>query len=347
MNANLRKLPNYTQLDLFASEFDDIALRALQDVMERPFFALTNNKPRFEPIIYQTGNAEVIISGGKPSGIATIFDHDILMWLISQVVEARDKGESTSPQMHFTPYDCLRGVYRRTNGHYYQLLGQAIERLHNTSIKTNIRRKDQISLSRQEQGRLKAGFHWLESYGMQTVEKNGKDIPQGITVVLPNWLYRGALKHGNVLTIDERYFLIRSGLERVLYMIARKHAGRQQYWSFTMRELHAKTGSESRFSDFAADIRDRVARDPLPEYAMTIHRGQHDDEVVSFWKRSKLDFKDPRYESPRLDKRTERLRIGLLPLEADEERQKLYARRGIDLKKNAEKIIAEQAVDKS
>ena len=67
--------------------------------------------------------------------------------------------------------------------------------------------------------------------------------------------------------------------------------------------------------------------------------------MVVFWNRSKLDFKDPRYESPRLDKRIQRLRIGLLPFDTDEDRQKLYARRGIDLKKSAEKVIAEHDVD--
>ncbi len=94
MNTSLRKLPNYMQLDLFYADFSDIAIRALQDVMERPFFAL-DTKPRFEPIMYKTKGAEVTISGGKPHGIATIFDHDILMWIISQIVEEIDKGEPT------------------------------------------------------------------------------------------------------------------------------------------------------------------------------------------------------------------------------------------------------------
>ena len=39
--SSLRKLPNYTQLDLFYADFSDIAIRALQDVMERPFFFLS------------------------------------------------------------------------------------------------------------------------------------------------------------------------------------------------------------------------------------------------------------------------------------------------------------------
>ncbi len=348
MNNSLRKLPEYTQLDLFYAEFSDIAIRALQDVMERPFFSL-DTKPRFEPIVYKTRSAEITISGGKPYGIATIFDHDILMWLISQVVEALDTGKKPSPQIEFKPYECLRGVYRRTNGHYYQLLAQAIHRLANTYVTTNIREKDQIPLKRSERRRLEAGFHWLDAVGIHYKERKGKEIMDGITVVLPNWLYRGAIKHSNILTIDERYFLMRSGLDRMLYLIARKHVGRQDHWRFTMKELYEKTGSETPFKDFASRVRKRVARDQkekvLPEYCMEKYHGQHDDEVVVFWNRSKLDFKDLRYESPRLDKRIQRLRIGLLPFDTDEDRQKLYARRGIDLKKSAEKVIAEHDVD--
>ena len=347
MTSNLRKLPNYTQLDLFHADFNDIAMRALQEVMERPFFALTNNKPRFEPIVYKTRSAEVTISGGKPHGIATIFDHDILMWIISQIVEARDDGQPTSPQMDFTPYKCLQGIYRRTGGHEYQLLTKALHRLANTYVTTSIRKEDQIPLKRSERRRLEEGFHWIEGIGIQYVERNGKEAPEGMTVVIPNWLYRGALKHGNILTIDERYFLMRSGLERVLYMIARKHVGRQDQWQFTIRELYEKTGSEMPYRDFAKKIRKIVARDPLPEYSMTIYRGQHDDEIVIFSNRRKLALEDPRHESPRLDKRIQRLRVGLIPDDADEARQKLYARRGIDLKKNAEKVIAEHDVDNS
>lgn len=344
---SLRKLPNFTQLDLFHADFNDIAIRSLREVMERPFFALTNNKPRFTPIRYKTSSAEVVISGGAPYGIATIFDHDILMWLISQIVEARDDGKPTSPQIDFTPYSCLQGIYRRTSGHYYQLLAKALHRLANTYVTTTIRKEDQIPLKRSDRRRLEQGFHWIEGIGIQYVERNGKEVPEGVTVVLPNWLYRGALKHGNILTIDERYFLMRSGLERVLYMIARKHVGYQQQWTFTMRELYKKTGSEMPYRDFAKKIRKIVARDLLPEYCMDLYRGQHDDEAVIFSNRRKLALENPRYESPRLDRRIQRLRVGLLPDDADEARQKLYARRGIDLKKNAIKFLAEHDVDNS
>jgi len=303
MNASLRKLPDYTQLDLFQADYNDIAIRSLREVMERPFFALTNNRPRFKSIRYQTKDAEVIISGGEPYGIATIFDHDILMWLISRIVEAKDSGKPTSPQTFFYPSQCLQGIYRRTGGTEYQSLSKSIQRLANTHISTTIRKEDQIPLSKKEKHRLKVGFHWLESYGIQTVEQKGKETVKGITAVIPNWLYKGALKHGNVLTIDERYFAMTSGLERVLYMIARKHCGNQRDgFHISMKRLYEKTGSDSPFKDFASRVRKIIIRDPLPEYTMSIYKGQYGDEIVLFYKRSYLDFADYRYEGERMSK---------------------------------------------
>jgi len=311
MNSSLRKLPDYTQLDLFHADFDNIAMRALREVMERPFFALSN-KPRSKPIIYKTSGAEVTISGGEPYGIATIYDHDILMWLVSQIVEAKDRGEETSPQLYFTPYDCLRGIQRRTGGSEYQLLAKSIQRLANTHIMTDIRKKDQIPLSLKERERLKIGFHWLESYGIQSIEKRGRETPQGITVVVPRWLYNGAVKHNRILTIDDRYFRLKGGLERVLYLIARKHCGNQKEgFVISMEKLYQKTGSESLLKVFASRIRKIAKEAPLPEYAMTVYKGKYGGENVQFFKRSYLAYEDKRYEPPRVSKGKEQLRLDL------------------------------------
>jgi len=303
MNSNLRKLPDFTQLDLFAADFTDIATRMLQDVMWRPFFALSN-KPRFEPIVYSSENVEIMIVGSKPFGIATVFDADILMWLISQVVEAKDKGEVPSPQVDFKPYDCLRGIRRDTGGRQYKLLMNALRRLHSTTVVTSIRKRDQTSLSKADTHILEAGFHWVEAYGVHRKEHNGKETIDGITAVLPNWIYRAVTNQKNVLTFDEDYLLLKSGLDRAFYMIARKHVGRQKYYSLTMEQLHEKTGSEMIFSHFCREARKRLQLNGLPEYFMmlspkgcsTLSLGNNtklqphhtDPEVITFWNQKHL-----------------------------------------------------------
>jgi len=301
--SNLRKLPDFAQLDLFPVQFTDIAPRMVQDVMWRPFFAL-GKKPRFKSIVYKTEHAEIKISGNAEYGMATIFDEDILMWLVSQVVEAKDRGEPTSPQISFEPYKCLQGIRRETGGRQYKLLKDGLKRLHSTTIETTIRRHDQTSLADGKKRKLEAGFHWIEAYGFNITEHRGKEVVKGITVVLPNWLYQASIRQKGVLTINEDYLLLTSGFDRVLYKIARKHTGKQKFYSLSMQQLHEKTGSEQRFSDFTIKIRQAVEQNGLPEYYMMlspkgcktlalnnriglaeVHWNQ---EVVTFWNQEYL-----------------------------------------------------------
>jgi plasmid replication initiation protein len=109
---------------------------------------------------------------------------------------------------------------------------------------------------------------------------------------------------GGVLTIHEDYFLLTGGIERWLYRVARKHAGQQEGgWQFTMRQLYEKSGSTSRFSDFAIDVRKVIDADSLPEYTSMLHKNDEGDEIVHFVKRDHLDVNDPRYEMPRHPRR--------------------------------------------
>jgi plasmid replication initiation protein len=130
-----------------------------------------------------------------------------------------------------------------------------------------------------------------------------------MTLTLPDWLYRGIVTKGGVLTIHEDYFLLTGGIERWLYRVARKHAGTQELgWQFTMRQLYEKSGSIARFSDFALDVRRVAQADRLPEYALTIHRTD-EDEVVSLIPRIHLPVTDPRFRPPRNPRR--RVALGM------------------------------------
>ena len=70
-----------------------------------------------------------------------------------------------------------------------------------------------------------------------------------------------------------------------------------------MRQLHEKSGSAARFSDFAIDIRKIVKADSLPEYALSISRNGEGEEIVEMVRRSVLDVSDARYELPRSPRR--------------------------------------------
>jgi plasmid replication initiation protein len=276
------------QPDLFAASFADIPIRDQRDTMERPFFSLAK-RPRLTPIEYQVGNVWVEVSANPKFGMATIWDADILIWASTQITEAIDRGLSPARTIQFHPYNLLRSIRRSTGGADYQRLRAALERLTHTAVRTNIRGQGKKKL---------ASFHWLESWTETTDEATGE--PMGMTITLPDWLYTGVVERGMVLTIHEDYFLLTGGIERWLYRVARKHAGSQVTgWSFTMKQLHEKSGSAARLSDFAIDIRQVVQTNELPEYELSLDRNGEGDEIVRLIHRAHLAIDHPRREHTR------------------------------------------------
>ena len=95
----------------------------------------------------------------------------------------------------------------------------------------------------------------------------------GLELILPDWFFGGVMDAALVLTIDPAYFRLTGGIERWLYRLVRKHGGRQEGgWQFDFRHLYRKSGSVTRFSDFAYDLRALVARQSLPGYVLSIER---------------------------------------------------------------------------
>ncbi len=281
-----------SQPDLFAACFADVAVRDQRDTMERPFFSLSKGR-RTEPIDYRVGDTWVEVTANEKFGLATIWDADVLIWASTQVTEAVDRGLAPSRTLHFHPHNLLKAVRRPIGGDHYARLRAALERLTHTAVRTNIRAGGQQKT---------ASFHWLDSWTEVVDQATGQT--QGMTLTLPEWLYQGVLMRGGVLTIHEDYFLLTGGIERWLYRVARKHAGRQELgWHFTMRQLHAKSGSVARLSDFALDVRRVAAEDALPEYTLSIHRTAEGEEVVTFLRRSNLQPTDPRFACERAPRR--------------------------------------------
>ena len=127
--------------DFFISDIIDYAPKDERTMMERPFFSLAKRK-RNKPIEYESddGSVWVKVRAHPEFGMATIWDADILIWCISKIVAERDRGANLeSPTIHTTPYELLKGIARGTSGTEYRRLFEAMRRLHETTIETNIR----------------------------------------------------------------------------------------------------------------------------------------------------------------------------------------------------------------
>lgn len=265
-----------SQLDLFIALPSDLPARDQQDLMERPFFSLSKNK-RTTPIEYRVGDNYIHVSANEKYGLATIWDADILIWAASQLTEALSKGLKTSRFFRLSAYDLLKFIRRGTSGTDYERLKAALDRLKSTSVVTSIR-----------QGKRKERHHfsWLNEW-KEITDEQGRSL--GIEFILPDWLYDGILNQRLVLSIDPAYFDLTSGIERWLYRVVRKHGGKQKAgWSFTFRQLYEKSGSIDRFANFAMHIRRITELQTIPEYWLSIHRNEYDEELLHFIRRSCL-----------------------------------------------------------
>lgn len=249
-----------SKLDPFVVATGDASPRDQRDLMERPFFSLAKAK-RTAPILYEAGGVRVEVYAVPEHGMATIWDADVLIWAASQIVEAENLGFKTSRFLRFTPYQLLTAIGRQTGSRDYKLLKGALARLQSTVIRTTIRHGEHW---RRHQ------FSWINEWEECTT-RDGR--VEGMEFVLPDWFYRGVIDRSLVLAIDPAYFRLTGGIERWLYRVARKHAGRQpKGWLFEIAHLHEKSGSLAKLADFAFDIRRIAARQPIPGYRLLIER---------------------------------------------------------------------------
>lgn len=270
------------QFDLFLPYLADLPLRDQREMMERPFFSLAKSK-RVKPIDYTSpdGKLWVHVSASPEYGMATIWDADILIYCASQLADMARRGVNDVPRtLHLMPYDLLRAIGRPTTGRAYELLGQALDRLVATTIKTNIRAEN----------RREATFSWLDGWTQLVDEKTERS--RGMTLELSNWFWEGVMMKGGVLSIDRAYFDITGGRERWLYRVARKHAGGAGEGGFAISipVLFEKSGAEGQYRRFKFEMLKRADKNALPGYALSVETAARDGEPML--RMTRVDGKD-------------------------------------------------------
>lgn len=222
--------------------------------MEHPIFSLATQPDR--RILTYRHNATEITVVPSVRGRATIFDADILIFCISQLMAALNAGRPTARVLTLTAHDLLLATNRETSGDSYRRLREAFERLAGTRITTNIVTGDT---------EVTRGFGLIEAWEIVRRTRAGRMV--SVSVTLSEWLYQAVLSK-SVLTLSRAYFTLRRPLERRLYELARKHCGRQPEWRIAVETLQKKAGSASPRRVFRAMLREIIAADSLPDYAL-------------------------------------------------------------------------------
>ena len=240
--------------DFFVCDFFGASLKHDLASLEHPLFSLSTRPDK--RILNYIHNDVVVTVTPSVRGRATIFDADILIFCISQLMAALNAGKLVSRRLTLTAHDLLLATGRETSGDAYRRLKEAFERLAGTRITTNIVTGDK---------EVTTGFGLIESWEIVRRTRAGRMV--SVSVTLSEWIYRAVMAR-SVLTLNRDYFALRKPLERRIYALARKHCGQQAGWRVSVEVLLKKSGSASPRRVFRAMLRDIIARDSLPDYAL-------------------------------------------------------------------------------
>ena len=279
------------QVDLFLPQLTTLPLRDQRETMERPFFSLSKRK-RLKPIDYISPDRKISVhvSANSEYGLATIYDLDILIYCASVLIEHKRRGANEIPQtLHVVPYDMLKTLKREVGGRAYDLLGNALDRLQSTTVKTNIRSGDAVETT----------FSWIDSHS-QMKDRSGN--VRGMRITLAKWFYDGVLMDGGVLAIDPAYFSLTGGRERWLYRVARKHAGGAgtDGFAISMPTLFEKSGAEGDYRRFKFEMTKIARENSLPGYSLELEQREDAEPMLRMIRRERDLPEAPGTPPPRL-----------------------------------------------
>lgn len=253
--------------------------------MEHPLFSLAT-KPDTRVLKYEHRGVKIEVTPSV-KGLATIFDKDLLIYCVSQMIAKRNNGQPLSQTVQLQAYDLLVWTNRETSGDAYRRLLESFERLSGTRITTNIKAGGE---------EITTGFGLIENY--RVVRHNATGRMSELQVRISDWMFK-IIQSAEVLTLSRDYFRLRKPIERRIYEIARKHCGEQDEWRVSLALLHKKVGSTSTQRKFRMILRELVENDHLPDY-----RTQLDGDMVVFQNRAATVGKPVDIRFPVLDPET-------------------------------------------
>ena len=245
------------QLDLFITlTANEASIKSNQDLMSRSWVDLSKNHKR--KLIQHTAKdgSWVKIHANEDYGLATIADMDVLLFITSAIMDKVNNGESLTNELRFTGYEYFHFTNKSKSGRSDKRLQEALTRLHTTRIETNIRSEDKKEKY--------SSFYWISEW--QKVVDNGRTV--GYSVKLQNWMLESISTPKLILTLDDEYFQISSGLKKWLYLFCRKAVGLKSRtaWKESFRSIHEKSGMNSSLKSFTFTLRKIISKNDIPNY---------------------------------------------------------------------------------
>lgn len=261
------------QLELFVAELIDVAPKSDITSMEYPIFALSKQTDT-ETFRYEnTASGAWIEILPSSAGRATIFDKDLLIYCISQIAEAMNRGRKTGRRVRINAYDYMISTGRDTSGRAYQRIHDTLARLRGTTFKSNLTTNGELNQRGTVFGLIDDAEVRMDNGRMTSIE-----------ITIGERLY-AAISDKRLLTYSRDYFQLTSPNERRMYEICRKHCGRQMIWQIGMEKLYDKFGTRGELREFRRTLKKMVATQPIPDYLLSYEpgdRGSSEKLIVEY-----------------------------------------------------------------
>ncbi|MBY0307041.1 MAG: replication initiator protein A [Sphingomonas sp.] len=234
-------------------------VRGERSVMDYPFFALSKVAVH-TPLSFEIDDAKIEIRPSA-SGIATMYDKEIILYVASLMAQEKRKGGVVGQDFTFKAHDFFRATGKpRPGKSEYQRFTDALERLQGTQIKTNIR-----TGSQQEKG----WFSWLaEATAQFRTAKDGQERMEAVRVRLCAWLHRAIMRDGHIYEYDDNYFKL-APVEKRLYEISHSHCDGEQV-EMPIEVFAAKVGSVGTIAQFKRSLKEIDKSGRIPQYRVTL-----------------------------------------------------------------------------
>jgi plasmid replication initiation protein len=276
------------QLMFFVPSVHDAPIKDDFNLMDIAPFALS--KTAGEGVIrYELKDCVITVEGGAEVGLATAYDYDIVINMISHLAEAtrqyrveEAKGlRPTLPPRTYRPAaaEILKFCRRELGGKQYEDLEKALDRLQATRIKiTNLKGTS----SRKGEGGHRRETESFPLIGrFKVVSRTSQDRIDLVEIDIPSWVYEGVVRpegKPSILTLNPDYFLINRPIAKFIYRLARKAAGETEA-RYSLSELRKRSGSKlpaHKFRQAIQEIVETTKGSPLPDYDLSLEDGKQE-----------------------------------------------------------------------
>ncbi len=272
------------QLMFFVPSVHDAPIKDDFNLMDIAPFSLSKSGGS-GVIRYELKDSIITIEGGAEVGLATAYDYDIVINMISHLAEATrryriDESKGLKPNLPPHVYrpaaaEILKFCRRELGGKQYEDLERALARLQATRIRITNLKGDSDAKDR----RATESFPLIGRY--KVVSRTNQDRIDQVEIEIPGWVYEGVVRPDGkptILTLNPDYFLLSRPITRFIYRLARKAAGETTAF-YSLRELRKRCAAKvpmRKFKKTIEEIVDLTQTKPLPDYDLRLEDRGHD-----------------------------------------------------------------------